>query len=157
MAKGRDNPSQTIFNIGDSEDDSVDLYKILQLSSREATEAEIRTAYRKQALKYHPDKISASKSEEEKLQARQKFDQVGLAYKILSDPKSRERYDKTGKTDENAFLDGLDDEASWSAYFKDLWSGEVNAQTIEEFAKKYRGMRSSFFNRSLRAMRRMSC
>ncbi|OAV95846.1 hypothetical protein PTTG_09138 [Puccinia triticina 1-1 BBBD Race 1] len=129
--------SQSIFNTGS--EDSPDLYKTLELISREATEAEIRTAYRKQALRYHPDKISASKSEEEKLEARQKFDQVGLAYKILSDAKLRERYDKTGKTDENPFLDGLDDEASWSAYFKDLWSGEVNAQTIEEFTNKYRG------------------
>lgn len=130
-------PSDAIFST--DPENPPDLYEILELSSRDATGAEVRTAYRKGALKCHPDKISSSLSEEEKLEARQKFDQIGFAYKILSDPKLRERYDKTGKTDENSFLDGLDDEASWNAYFKDLWSGEVNAQTIEEFTTKYRG------------------
>ncbi|POW10599.1 hypothetical protein PSTT_05972 [Puccinia striiformis] len=140
MAETEEDPSKRIFNTSGTEEAEVDLYATLELNTpRETiTEAEIRTAYRKQALRYHPDKISSSKSEPEKLEARQKFDQIGLAYKILSDPKLRQRYHQTGKIDQNDFLDGCDDQASWSAYFKDLWSGEVNAQTIEEFTKKYR-------------------
>ncbi|KAI9615263.1 hypothetical protein KEM48_005691 [Puccinia striiformis f. sp. tritici PST-130] len=140
MAETVEDPSTKIFNTSGAEESEVDLYATLELNSpREMiTEAEIRTAYRKQALRYHPDKISLSKTEQEKLEARHKFDQIGLAYKILSDPKLRQYYHQTGKIDQNNFLNGCDDQASWSAYFKDLWSGEVNAQTIEEFTKKYR-------------------
>ncbi|MBW0487352.1 hypothetical protein O181_027067 [Austropuccinia psidii MF-1] len=129
--------SYAIFNT--DSDTPPDLYGVLGLASSKASEAEIRTAYRRQALKFHPDKLAASLTSAQQIESRHKFDQVGLAYKILSDQKLRERYDQTGRIDENPFFDGLDDEASWTAYFKDLWSGEVNSQTIEEFTQKYRG------------------
>jgi len=140
MAKDEKEP-QTMApeDAGEEEEEEKDLYKILGLSSREATPEEIRRAYRKRALRYHPDKISSTRTEEEKQQARHMFHQVGLAYKILSDPQLRLRYDSTGNSDDTPFLDGLHDQDSWAAYFKDLWAGEVNAQTIDEFANKYRG------------------
>lgn len=137
MAKDEEGRQTTLPKDAGEEED---LYTILGLSSREATTEEIRRAYRKRALRYHPDKISSTRSEEEKQQARHMFHQVGLAYKILSDPQLRLRYDSTGNTDDTPFLDGLHDQASWSAYFKDLWAGEVNAQSIDEFANKYRGV-----------------
>ncbi|KAI8377693.1 uncharacterized protein BYT42DRAFT_571242 [Radiomyces spectabilis] len=63
-----------------------DYYKILGLS-KSATESEIKKAYRKLALQYHPDKNAG----DEKAEAR--FKEVGEAYTILSDPQKKARYD----------------------------------------------------------------
>lgn len=68
-----------------------DYYKILGLS-RSATEDEVKKAYRKLALKHHPDRHSNA-SEEEKAEAERKFKEIGEAYSILSDPKKKMRYD----------------------------------------------------------------
>lgn len=68
-----------------------DLYKILGVT-RTADAAEIKKAYRKCALKFHPDK-QAGKSEEEVAVANAKFRDIGEAFEILSDPEKRERYD----------------------------------------------------------------
>ncbi|KAI5479571.1 hypothetical protein MNV49_003308 [Pseudohyphozyma bogoriensis] len=65
-----------------------------------------------------------------------RFQQVGLAYSVLKDDKRRERYDTTGETDEGS---GVRTEAEWKDYWKELWSGEVNADSIAEFTKKYQG------------------
>lgn len=58
---------------------------------------------------------------------------------MLSSASRRKRYDATGRTDESMFGDG-DGEMDWNAYFKELWTGEVNADTLESFRKKYRGV-----------------
>jgi DnaJ family protein C protein 7 len=68
-----------------------DLYAILGVRQT-ATEAEIKTAYRKAALKYHPDK-HASKTEAEKSEAEQMFKSVNEAYEVLSNPEKKQRYD----------------------------------------------------------------
>ena len=68
-----------------------DYYKILELE-KGASEADIKKAYRKQALKWHPDRWSSA-SEEEKTKAEKNFKDIGEAYAILSDPKKKERYD----------------------------------------------------------------
>ena len=68
-----------------------DLYKILGIT-RTTDEDGIKKAYRKCALKYHPDK-QASKPETEKEEAVAKFKEVNLAYEVLSDAKKRKRYD----------------------------------------------------------------
>ncbi|CAM9248728.1 unnamed protein product [Pylaiella littoralis] len=68
-----------------------DYYKLLGVS-RSAEEAEIKKAYRKAALKYHPDRQS-SKSEEEKEKAGKLFRDIAEAYEVLSDPTKKERYD----------------------------------------------------------------
>lgn len=65
---------------------SKDLYEILGLR-RDASHSEIKKAYRKLALKYHPDKNPDDKSAEDK------FKEVSEAYNTLSDPKLREQYD----------------------------------------------------------------
>lgn len=66
-----------------------DYYKILGLS-RNATEDEIKKAYKKLALKYHPDKNKAPDAEA-------KFKEVAEAYECLSDKQKREIFDKYGE------------------------------------------------------------
>ena len=61
--------------------------------SRDATESDVKKAYRKAALKWHPDRWS-SKAEEEQKKAEAMFKDVSHAYEVLSDPKKRERYDQ---------------------------------------------------------------
>ncbi|KAG0143769.1 hypothetical protein CROQUDRAFT_9250, partial [Cronartium quercuum f. sp. fusiforme G11] len=113
------------------------LYEILLIKPT-ATINEIKTSYKKLALKYHPDKLPINATSEVILLNKEKFEKIGLAYTILSDPKKRERYDKFGKTD--GFLNDDDmGDMDWSDYFKELWSGMVNSTTIEEFTKKYQG------------------
>ena len=65
-----------------------DYYNILGLSSNKVTIDEIKLAYREQAKKYHPDMHVGDNSSEEK------FKEINEAYKILSDPKLRKRYDR---------------------------------------------------------------
>ena len=66
-----------------------DYYKILGIS-RDAGDDDIKKAYRKLALKYHPDKNQAPEAEE-------KFKAVSEAYEVLSDREKRDIYDKYGE------------------------------------------------------------
>ena len=66
-----------------------DYYKLLGLKTNKVSIDEIKTAYREQAKKYHPDmNIGDSYSEE-------KFKEINEAYKVLSDSKARKKYDRS--------------------------------------------------------------
>lgn len=67
----------------------TDYYDILGVG-RSATEDEIKKAYRKNALKYHPDRNPGDAA------AEKKFKEVSEAYEVLSDPKKRQAYDQYG-------------------------------------------------------------
>jgi curved DNA-binding protein len=71
-----------------------DYYKILGVN-RKAAADEIRSAYRKLALKYHPDKNPGDKKAEEK------FKEINEAYQVLSDDKKRAHYDRLGSAYSN--------------------------------------------------------
>ncbi len=66
-----------------------DYYEVLGVS-RTASEQEIKSAYRKLALKYHPDRNPGDKEAEEK------FKEIVEAYSVLSDPEKRALYDRYG-------------------------------------------------------------
>lgn len=66
-----------------------DYYEILEVS-RESTEVEIKKAYRKQAVKYHPDKNPGDHTAEER------FKELGEAFEILMEPEKRAAYDRYG-------------------------------------------------------------
>lgn len=68
----------------------IDYYKILGVS-KDATEKEIRNAYRKLARKYHPDLNPNDET------AKAKFQQINEAHEVLSDPEKRKKYDQYGK------------------------------------------------------------
>ena len=72
----------------------ADLYDILEVD-RNATSGEIKKAYRKLALKYHPDKVSEEEREESEI----KFKEISFAYEVLIDETKREEYDRYGSTD----------------------------------------------------------
>ena len=60
--------------------------------SKNATADELKKAYRKKAIQYHPDR-QQGKSEEEKKEAEEKFKEAAEAYDVLSNPDKRARYD----------------------------------------------------------------
>ena len=67
----------------------IDYYQVLGLK-KNATPAEIKKAYRKLAVKYHPDKNPGDKEAEEK------FKEINEAYAVLSDPQKKTQYDQFG-------------------------------------------------------------
>ncbi|XP_076008233.1 dnaJ homolog subfamily C member 7-like isoform X2 [Genypterus blacodes] len=68
-----------------------DYYKVLGVG-KNATDDEIKKAYRKRALMHHPDRHSAATTEVQK-EEEKKFKEVGEAFTVLSDPKKKVRYD----------------------------------------------------------------
>src|SRR6266702_8991516 len=67
-----------------------DYYAVLGVG-RDASEGEVKKAYRKLAMTYHPDRNNGEKAAEEK------FKQITEAYEVLSDPEKRATYDRYGE------------------------------------------------------------
>lgn len=84
-----------------AEQQQPDLYKLLGVG-RKATVKEIKQAYRRKALDTHPDKNRHVPPET----AAEAFRQVVHAFEILSDEASRQRYDRTGRSDESSSAGG---------------------------------------------------
>ncbi len=74
--------------------DYKDYYKILGVE-RSASADDVRKAYRKLAMQYHPDRNPGNK------QAEDKFKEINEAYQVLSDPQKRARYDQLGSAYSN--------------------------------------------------------
>ncbi|MEK7388625.1 MAG: molecular chaperone DnaJ [Elusimicrobiota bacterium] len=104
-----------------------DYYSLLGVV-RNATDAEIKSAYRKLAMKYHPDRNPGNK------EADNKFRQINGAYEALSDPKKRKLYDQYGEAGVNAgasagpgnggFGQGVDVNEVFGDLFENLFGGQ---------------------------------
>ncbi|OCK78356.1 DnaJ domain-containing protein [Lepidopterella palustris CBS 459.81] len=112
---------------------SIDPYKVLGLD-KSASADEVKSAYRKAALKHHPDKAA----EEDKEKAHHKFQEIAFAYAILSDERRRKRYDVTGRTEDSVHLED-DDDFDWMTFFREQWEDVVTPETISKFQSEYQG------------------
>ena len=93
-----------------------DYYEILGVS-RTASESDIKSAYRKLALKYHPDRNQGSKDAEEK------FKEAAEAYAILADPQKRSLYDRYGHAGVGAGTGAGGFDPTIFADFSDIFGG----------------------------------
>ena len=103
-----------------------DYYQILGIS-KNASDAEMKKAYRKLAMKYHPDHSKGDKHAEEM------FKKVSEAYAVLSDKEKRQQYDTFGSTD-------FHQRYSQEDIFKNVDLGDI----LKEFGFGGQGMRFSF-------------
>lgn len=88
-----------------------DYYEVLGVS-KGASDEEIKKAYRKKAIQYHPDKNPGDKESEEK------FKEAAEAYEVLSDAQKRQRYDQFG----HAGMGGGAGGSQWSGNMDDIFS-----------------------------------
>jgi curved DNA-binding protein len=86
-----------------------DYYQTLGVA-RDSSEAEIKKAYRKLAMKHHPDRNRGKPDAEEKFKA------INEAYEVLSDPQKRARYDKLGSAYQNWQSSGTPGGFDWSQW-----------------------------------------
>ena len=140
-----------------------DYYKILGVE-KSATKVEISKAFRKLALKYHPDKNPNDKAAEEK------FKEITEAHEVLSDPEKRKKYDALGanwnryQTSGGGFEDffsqfggrrsGGGTTFEYSGDFGDLFGGTSGFSDFFETLFGHRGGRGSDFFRGQRGAER---
>ncbi|HBE44443.1 MAG TPA: molecular chaperone DnaJ, partial [Deltaproteobacteria bacterium] len=97
------------------------LYEILNVSP-DASEEELKKAYRKLALKYHPDRNPGNKEAEEK------FKEINQAYEVLCDREKRLRYDRFGTIDETTSPFDFGFTRNFDDLFNDLFSDFFGGQ-----------------------------
>jgi curved DNA-binding protein len=113
-----------------------DYYKILGVS-KTATEDEIKKAYRKLAVKFHPDKNQGNK------QAEEKFKEINEANEVLSDKEKRKKYDELGENWRSyEQRGGRANDFDWSQYAQ---RGRTQQQQQYDFGEEEGGGFSDFF------------
>ncbi len=99
-----------------------DYYEILGVS-RDADDKAIKKAYRRLAMKYHPDRNPGKQQE-----ANEKFKEINEAYAVIGDPEKRKQYDQFGTAGDVG----------------DIFSSPYTRTTFEDLMKSYRGSHLSF-------------
>ncbi|KAF1829135.1 DnaJ-domain-containing protein [Decorospora gaudefroyi] len=110
---------------------TIDPYEVLGLET-DATADDVKKAYRKLALKCHPDKAAP----DEKEGANKAFQEIAFAYAVLSDDRRRKRYDLTGSTAETM---EDDDDFNWLRFYREQFENVVNEEAINNVANEYKG------------------
>ena len=107
-----------------SSTETMDYYEVLGVS-RTATPDEIKKAYRKKALQYHPDRNQGD------AEAEAKFKEAAEAYEVLSNPQKRQRFDRFGKAGVNGAgggrPGGFQDISDIFSAFSDIFGGEAGS------------------------------
>lgn len=101
---------------------SKDLYELLGIP-RDADAVSIKSAYRKKAIKYHPDKNKGNKEAEEK------FKEVTFAYEVLSDTSKRQQYDRFGIEGVNQSAGYQSTSGGFGDIFSDIFEDFFGGQT----------------------------
>ncbi|KAF9240694.1 DnaJ domain-containing protein [Melanogaster broomeanus] len=110
----------------------TEYYDLLGVSV-DVNDTELKKAYRKQAMKYHPDKNPSPDAEE-------KFKDISKAYQVLSDPNLRAVYDKNGKSMADKETNEMEDAAM---FFANVFGGERFRDYVSEDASKRASMYES--------------
>jgi len=115
-----------------------DYYEILGVD-RNATKEEIKRAYRRLALKYHPDKNPSPDAEE-------KFKEISEAYAVLSDDEKRRQYDMFGHAgiDERYSYEDIFRGADFDEIFRDLGFDIDFGFSFEDIFERFFGKRFDF-------------
>lgn len=98
-----------------------DYYRILGVK-RDASPEEIRRAYRKLAMQYHPDRNPGDR------QAEERFKEINEAYQVLSDPQKRAHYDRLGESYTRWRSSGAPGDFDWSQWFMGGAPGGVRVE-----------------------------
>ena len=104
----------------------VDYYKILGVD-KNASEKEIKNAYRKLARKHHPDLNPNDK------EANKKFQQINEANEVLSDPENRKKYDQYGKDWKHGEEFEKQRQSQQRSYGSSQYSGDFDDNTFSDF------------------------
>ena len=107
-----------------------DYYEILDLD-RDASEERIRKAYRKQAMKYHPDHNPGD------LEAEERFKEVAEAYGVLIDPVKRSEYDQWLKSGAQERVSGHGFRYSQEEIFQDLFTDPRFSRVFQELFREF--------------------
>jgi DnaJ-class molecular chaperone len=107
---------------------SKDYYKILGVQ-RDASADDVKKAYRKQAMQYHPDRNPGKEQ-----WANERFKEINEAFSVLGDPKKKKRYDRYGTAE------GID--------IGDMYSNPFTRGTVDDLMKDFggAGLRFDFLN-----------
>lgn len=101
--------------------DYKDYYKILGVA-RNAGQDDIRKAYRKLAMQYHPDRNPGDTGAEER------FKEINEAYQVLNDPQKRSHYDRLGSAYSNWQRRGAPGDFDWNEWFRGSPSGGTRVE-----------------------------
>jgi len=111
-----------------------DYYEVLGID-KSASDDEIKKAFKKAALKYHPDRNQGNAEAEEK------FKEINEAYQVLSDPEKKQRYDQFGTADFNGAqgFDGFDFGGGFGGFgdiFSDIFGGGFSSSSNKNAPRK---------------------
>ncbi|KAK6911817.1 DnaJ domain [Dillenia turbinata] len=126
---------------GDDDKKNVDFYAVLGLK-KECTASELRNAYKKLALRWHPDRCSASGNSKFVEEAKTKFQAIQQAYAVLSDENKRFMYDVgvyDRDDDENGMGDFLNEMAAMMSQTKPGENGESFEELQVLFEEMFHG------------------
>lgn len=111
--------------------EGCDLYEDVLSCRRDVDRAQLRKAYYRAALRFHPDRNAGDP------EAHTKFQALSLAYEILQDEGTRREYDESGVIPEGPDEDVDNGVNEWKEYFDRIF-GRVSTDQIDLFAQKYK-------------------